>query len=170
MPILQKLLRNLFGYAAIISAGVFATMVPVLLRAPFPHATARFHAEPYGLLLIAMRELIFVLPPVVAIVNGMAWLALRKDLQSARPWAIAASISFLVMSAPFFVADLVILQYHMAGIVEVGGVLLLFLALNSLGIVGVMAFGKRDAMFVSAQSRSTETSDNKTFGALASAL
>ena len=168
MPILQKLLRNLFGYAAIISAGVFATMVPVLLRSPFPHATARFHAEPYGLLLIAMRELIFVLPPVVAIVNGMAWLALRNDSRSARTWAIAASISFLVLSAPFFVADLVILQYHLAGAIEFGGVLLLFLALNSLGIVGVLAFAKRDAMFVAAQRSSTETSDN--FGVLASAL
>src|SRR6476659_7236090 len=74
MPLMLKLLRNLFGYAAIIFAGVFATMVPVLLRAPFPHTTARFHAEPYGLLLIFMRELIMFTPPFVAIVNAMAWI------------------------------------------------------------------------------------------------
>ena len=116
-----------------------------------------------------MREIIFLLPPIVAIVNGMAWLALRKDSQSARPWAIAASISFLVLSAPFLVADLVILHYQLAGAIEFGGVLLLFLTLNSLGIVGVVAFGKRDAMIVPAQSRPAASNDTKSFGTLASA-
>jgi hypothetical protein len=168
MPLLQKLLRNLFGYAAIISAGVFATMVPALLRAPFPHATPRFHAEPYGLLLIFMRELIFLMPPVVTIVNGMAWLALRKGSASARQWAIAASISFLVLSAPFLVADVVIVQDHLAGPFAFGGVFILFLVLNSFGIVGVAAFGKRDAMSVSDMSRPAVATD-ASLGRLASA-
>ena len=169
MPILQKLLRNLFGYAAIISAGVFATMVSVLLRSPFPHATARFHAEPYGLLLIVMRELIFLMPPVVAILNGMAWLRLRKGSQSARSWAIAASISFLMLSVPFLVADVVILQYRLVGAFAFGGILVLFLVLNSLGLAGVAAFAKRDAMFVPDLSNPAVLSDPKSFGTFAKA-
>jgi len=169
MPLMQKLLRNLFGYAAIISAGVFATMVPVLLRAPFPHTTARFHAEPYGLLLIFMRELIMFTPPFVAIVNAMAWIALRKGFQSARLWAIAASISFLVLSVPFLVADVVIVQYQLTGFVEFAGVLVLFLALSSFGIAGVAAFAKRDAMSVFGSSCQPVASDTKNHGTLASA-
>lgn len=169
MPILQKLLRNLFGYAAIISAGVFATMVPALLRAPFPHATARFHAEPYGLLLIFMRELIMLAPPFVAILNGMAWLTLRKGSQSARPWAIAASCSFLVLSAPFLVADFVILQYRLTGAIGFLGVLILFVALSSLGVAGVAAFAKRDAMFVSDLGNAPVIGDTKSLVTFAKA-
>ena len=169
MPLMQKLLRNLFGYAAVISAGVFATMVPVLLRAPFPHATARFHAEPYGLLLIFMRELMMLAPPFVAVINAMAWLTLRKGSPSARPWAIAASISFLVLSVPFLVADVVILQYRLTGLVGFSGVLFLFLALSSLGIAGVAAFAERDALFSSDLNHQTVTSDSNSVGELAKA-
>ncbi|WP_348264243.1 hypothetical protein P8935_06845 [Telmatobacter sp. DSM 110680] len=169
MPVLQKLLRNMFGYAAIISAGVFATMVPVLLRSPFPHATARFNADPYGLLLIFMRELIMLAPPFVTIVNAVAWLTLRKGSRSARPWAIAASISFLVLSAPFLVAGVVILQYHLTGFVGFAGVLILFLILSAVGIAGVAAFAKRDAMSVSCISRPTVASNTRSVGTLASA-
>lgn len=169
MPLMQKLLRNLFGYAAIISAGVFATMVPALLRAPFPHATAHFHAEPYGLLLIFMRELIMLTPPFVAIANAMAWLTLRKGSKSARPWAITASISFLVLSVPFLIADIVILQYQLTGFVGFAGVLVLFLVLSSFGIAGVAAFAKRDAMSVSEIRRPNVASNKESLNIFASA-
>ena len=137
-----KILRRCFGYSAIIFALIFATMLPVLLRAPLPHATPRFHAEPLGILLIAMRQWMLVMPPFVAVVNALAWWALTKNRSDARRWAIGACISFLVMSAPFFVADLVILPGTIAFI----GVLVFALALSSLGMTGIAVFSRYDAI------------------------
>ena len=119
MPNLQKLLRSSFGYASIVSFAVFIALSPALLRAPLPHLTSRFHAEPVSLLLIAMRELILVMPAVMAITTGLAWWALRKGLPSARSRALAASLSCLVMSTPFLVADIAIVRYSLGGPVEI---------------------------------------------------
>jgi hypothetical protein len=147
MPNLQKLLRSSFGYASIVSTAVFIALSPALLRAPLPHATSRFHAGPISLLLIAMRELILVMPAVMAVMTGMAWWSLRKGLRSARSRALAASFSCLLMSTPFLVADIAIVRYSLAGAVEVTGVLVLFITLLSLGVAGLVAFGKRNAPF-----------------------
>jgi len=117
-------------------------MIPALLQAPTPHATPRFHAEPMGILLIVMRELMLVLPPIVAIVNGRAWWALTKQLSCARQWAIVACLSFLAMSLPFYVADLVILPGTLAFI----GVSVFALVLSSLGFTGIAVFVKYDAL------------------------
>jgi cytochrome bd-type quinol oxidase subunit 2 len=156
MPKLQKLLRSSFGYASIVSSAVFIALSPALLRAPLPHATSRFHAEPVSLLLIAMRELILVMPAVMAVMTGMAWWALRKGLPSARSRALAASISCLVMSTPFLVADVAIVSYSLAGAVEFTGVLVLFVTLLSIGIAGLVAFRKRSApLAASVQPRVT---------------
>jgi hypothetical protein len=137
-----KILRRCFAGASIVFAFVFATMLPALLRAPLPHATPRFHAEPVGILLIAMREMILVMPPFVAIVNGIAWWTLRNNLAATRRWAIGACSSFLVMSVPFFVADLVI----QPGTVGFIGVLLFALALSSIGITGIAVFSNYGAL------------------------
>jgi hypothetical protein len=51
------------------------------------------------------------------------------------------------MSAPFLVADVAIVRYSLAGPVEFIGVLVLFVTLVSIGIGGLVAFGKRDAQF-----------------------
>src|ERR1700757_2204283 len=145
MPKLRKLLGSCFGYAAVISSAMFTSLAPVLFRSPLPHVTSRFHAEPVQLLLIAMRELLLVMPAIVGVASGMAWWAIRKNAPSARPWAIAASISSLVQSAPFFLADVAIVQYSVTGVVGFTGVLVLSLALLSLGIAGIVAFGKHNA-------------------------
>jgi hypothetical protein len=155
----HRFLRSCFGYAAIASSAVAITLVPVFLRAPFPRATPRVGAEPYLLLLFAMRETILLMPAVVAVVAGMAWWTLRKGGPSARRWAIAASISFLVVSAPFLVANVAIVRYSLTGAIEFAGVLVLFVTLLLLGIAGLAAFDKRYAPIV--------TADGKGFGALA---
>lgn len=152
MPNSQKFMRSIFGYAAIIFGAVFVTLLPVIVGSPLPHATPRFHADTIGLLLIAMRELILVMPPVVAIVNGMAWWSLRKSAPSARWWAIAASVSLLVLSAPFFDADVAIMQYGVVGIIGFTGILLLSGALLLLGSMGLAAFRKRDGLFAADRS------------------
>ena len=143
MTVIQKFTRTCFGYTSIVSACVFVSLAPFLLSAPLPHATPRFHAGPVSLLLIAVRELILVMPAVLSVVTGMAWWSLRKGLSSARPRALAASISCLVMSTPFFVADISIARYSLSGPVEFTGVLLLFVAMLSIGITGIVAFSKR---------------------------
>lgn len=170
MPELHKFLRSCFGYAAIASSAVAITLVPVFLRAPFPHATSRFHAEPIQLLLIAMREMILLMPAVLAVASAMAWWTLRKGDPSARRWAIAASISSLVMSAPFLVADVAIVQYSLTGAVGFIGVLVFFVILLSLGVEGLATFSKRNAPFVASPGLSRVTADGKSMGALVSAL
>lgn len=170
MPKSQKLFCNCFGYVAIISSAVFITLLPVLLRSPLPHATPRFQADFLGLLLIFMREMILVAPPVVAVVNGMAWWSLRNGAPSARRWALAASLSSVVLSAPFLVADAVIVQYSLTGAVGFTGVLVLFLILFSLGFAGLAAFGKRDAMLLADPDLPRVTTGGKQLVALSGSL
>jgi len=167
MPKLQKLLRSSFGYASIVSFAVFIALSPALLRAPLPHATARFHVGPVSLLLIAMRELILVMPAVMAVMTGMAWWALRKGLPSARARALAASIACLVMSTPFLVADIAIVSDSLTGPLGFTGVLVLFATLLSLGLAGLFAFGKRNAASTATVTPRV-TSDAQGLGALAS--
>jgi hypothetical protein len=169
MPNFQKLLRSSFGYASIVSSAVFIALSPALLNAPLPHATSRFHAGPVSLLLIAMRELILVMPAVLAVMTGMAWWSLRKGLPSARSHALAASFSCLLMSTPFLVADIAIVRYSLAGTVEATGVLALFVTLVSLGVAGLVAFGKRNASFA-APVHPRVVNNVQGMGALASTL
>jgi hypothetical protein len=170
MPKLQKFLRSCFGYAAIVSSALFISLAPILLRSPLPHTSPRFHAAPLLLFLIAMRELLLLMPPVMAIVSGMAWWALRNGASSARQWAIAASISSLVLSAPFFDADVAIVQYSVAGVIGFTGVLVLSLALLSLGIAGLVAFGKGSSTQEVDLALRDKATDEKSLRALASAL
>ena len=167
MPKLQKLLRSSFGYASIVSSAVFIALSPALLQAPLPHTTPRFHADAVSLLLIAMRELILVMPAVMAVMTGLAWWALRKGLPSARSRALAASISCLVTSTPFLVADIAIVSYSLTGPVGFTGVLVLFVTLLSLGIAGLVAFSKRNAV-TTATVAPRVTSEAQSVGALAS--
>jgi hypothetical protein len=141
---LQKFMRTAFGYASIVSSAVFIALSPELLTAPLPHLTSRFHAGPVSLLLIAVREIMLVMPAVLAISSGLAWWALRKGLPAARSRALAASVASLVMSTPFLAAGIAIQLYSLAGPVEVTGVLVLFATLLSLGITGLVAFNKRN--------------------------
>ena len=166
---LQKLLRSSFGYASIVSSAVFITLSPALLRAPFPHAAPRFHADSFGMLLIAMREIMLVMPAVMAVSTGLAWWALRKGLPSARTRTLSASISCLLMSLPFLVAGIAIVKYSLAGPVEFAGVLVLFVTLMSLGIAGLVAFGKRRTPFA-APVHARAANDAQGMGALVSTL
>ncbi len=116
-----------------------------------------------------MREVILVMPAVMAITTGLAWWALRKGLPSARMRVLAASISCLLMSMPFLVAGIAIVKYSLAGSVELAGVLVLFVTLVSVGTAGLVAFGKRNAPFAaSVQPRVTNSMEG--MGALASTL
>ena len=107
--------------------------------------TSHFHAEPVGILLIVMREMILMLPPALALVNGMARWAVRNNQPSARRWAMAASYLFLVFSVPFFVADIVILQYAMVGTIGTVGVSS-SLIFSGIGITGLAYFSRCEVL------------------------
>ena len=166
---LQKLLRTCFGYASLVSFAVCIAVSPVLLRAPFPHAASRFHAAPFSLLLIAMREVILLMPAVMAVVNGLAWWALRKRRPSARRRALAASISCLLMSTPFLVLDIAIAKYSFVAATEFTCVLVVFITLLSIGIAGLVAFGKRSAVTIATVAPRVRN-DVQGMGVLASTL
>ncbi len=137
-----KILRRCFAYAAFIFALMFIASIPVLIATPFPHTTPRFHAEFVGFLLIGMREMILLLPPFIAVVNAIAWWAVKNSRPSARNWAIAACASFLILSIPFFVADVVILQYSLFGPVGIMGVFVFAMILSALGLTGLAVFSR----------------------------
>ena len=137
-----KIFRRCFGYSAIIFACVFATTLPVLLRAPLPFPASRFHAEPVSIFLIATWQLLLVSPVVVAVINAIAWWTITKNRPSARRCAIAACTSLLIMSLPFFATDYVIVP----GSVGFFAVLAFALVLSSVGITGIAVFVKYDAV------------------------
>ena len=141
-----KILRRCFACIAFVFALVFIAMLPAIIQAPFPHATTNFHADPAGILLIVMREMILVMPPAMALVNGIAWWMVRKSRPSARRWAMTSSSLFLVFSVPFFVADVVILQYQLAGAVGIVGVFLSSLMFSGLGITGLAYLTRCEAL------------------------
>jgi len=141
-----KILRRCFTYATFIFALLSFVVLPPLFHAPFPRATANFHADPAGIILFAMRELILMLPPVLAVVNGIAWWTLKTNRESARRWAMAASSLFLVYSLPFFVADIVIVEYSMSGTFAIIGVFVSTLFFSALGVTGLACFARREAL------------------------
>jgi hypothetical protein len=141
-----RFLRRSFVYATFVFGLLSFMVLPPLVRAPFPHATANFHADPAGIILIVMRELILMLPPVLAIVCAMAWITLRSNHRSAPRWAMAASSLFLVYSLPFFVAAIVILEYSMAGTFVIVGVFVSSLFFSALGVTGLACFSRSESL------------------------
>jgi len=141
-----KILRRSFAYAAFVFALVSFAAIPALLHAPFPRATANFHVDILGIVLIAMRQLILMLPPVLAVVSGMAWWTLTKSRASARLWALTGSSLFLIYSLPFFVAAIAMIEYSLAGAVPIIGVFVSSLFFSALGISGLACFTRREAL------------------------
>jgi hypothetical protein len=141
-----KILRRSFAYAAFVFALVSFAAIPALLHAPFPRATANFHADILGIILISMRELILMLPPALAVVSAMAWWTLSKNRASARIWALTGSSLFLVYSLPFFVAAIAMIEYSLTGAFPIIGVFASSLFFSSLGVTGLACFSRSEAL------------------------
>lgn len=148
MRMFRRFMRVCFANAALIFLVVSIALVPAFFRSSFPRGAPSFHPESLfstslRFLLRVLTVLIFVTPPVAALLNGMAWWTLRTGAPSARRWAMAASISFLVLGIPLLAADSAVLSYPVAG-----GFLGLFIltgALFLLGTAGLLAFARQDA-------------------------
>ena len=141
-----RVLRLCFLYAAFVFGVLSIALVPVLIRSPFPHSTPHFHLDLLGMILIVMRQLILMLPPALAIVSGAAWWTLRKSRTSARRWAMAASSLFLVYSLPFFVADIAIVEYSLAGAFAIVGVFVSAVFFSAFGVTGLAYFSRYEAL------------------------
>lgn len=141
-----KILRLCFAYAAFVFGILFIPMLPAVVRAPLPHGTSFFHLDPAGMVLILMREIILLLPPALATVSGIAWWTLRKNRASGRRWAMAASSLFLVYSLPFFVADIVIMEFALAGAFALTGVFVSAVFFSAFGVTGLAYFSRYEAL------------------------
>ena len=141
-----RILRKLFAYTAFLFAMVFVFMFPIVIRAPFPHTSARAHFDLLGMILVLMRETILFMPLILALVNGIAWWSVRNARSSAHRWAMVSSALFLVFSLPFFVADIVIVEYSMTGAVAIIGIFLSSLVFSGMGIAGLTFFSHSRAL------------------------
>lgn len=141
-----KVLRLCYMYAALIFGMLSIVILPAFIRAPFPHGTPYFHFDPLGMLLIAMRELILMLPPALAVVSGCAWWTLKKGHVSGRRWALAASSLFLIYSLPFFVADVAIIEFSLAGAFAIAGVFVSAVFFSAFGVTGLAYFSRYEAL------------------------
>jgi hypothetical protein len=141
-----KVLRLSYMYAAFVFGTLSIAMLPMVIRSPFPHATPYFHLDLLGILLIVMRQLILMLPPALAVTSGAAWWTMKKGSASARRWAMAASSLFLLYSLPFFVADVAILEYSLAGAFAIIGVFISAVFFSALGVTGLAYFSRYEAL------------------------
>jgi hypothetical protein len=144
MSLLQKILHKSFLWSAIVFAAIFLEMTPILMRSPLPHPIARFHAQPFDILLMAAREILLIMPAVAAFACTMAWWTRRNNASDARHWSILASASMIALSTPFFVADFTLLRYFAGRTFDFVGVLAVAIVLFSIGIIGVATFGRRN--------------------------
>lgn len=147
-----RVLRLCFVYAAFVFGMLSIFLVPALIRSPFPHSTPHFHLDLLGMILIAMRQLILMLPPALAVVSGTAWWTLRKGRTSGRRWAMAASSLFLVYSLPFFVADIAIVEYALAGAFAIVGVFVSAVFFSAFGVTGLAYFSRYETLAPAAVS------------------
>jgi hypothetical protein len=97
----------------------------------------------FSLFMLSLSKLILAMPPVLGVLYGMAWWTVRQGKASGRRWAIAASLGMLLLSVPLLVASCFIVMYSprvaVTFLIFVGVVL-------ALGVLGLVAFGRRDSM------------------------
>src|SRR5271157_651667 len=102
------------------------------------------HNKPISIVNVVFLITFLVSPPFVAFLNGMAWWTVKKGKTTARGWAIAASISLILSSIPVLASGIFAWKYtpieFLIGLFVIGA------AIMALGIVGLVAFTRRDAM------------------------
>ena len=140
---LRKFVGSCFANVALISLMVTVTIVPALFSPKLLQATGQIEM---GLLFF------FLMPPIVAFVNGMAWWTLKNGKTSGRWWAIAASISLLALGLLFLLADFAALRQTRLG--DFAWLLIVACFLLYIGIAGIVAFVKRDSHMPATPQRS----------------
>ena len=142
MPKFRKFMSSCFGYGALIYLFAGVPLLPLLLRTntqidAMTRAGRTFSANDRVVLL--MVKAIFLSATIVGLVNAVAWWRLKNRKRGSKPWAIAASLSYLLVSS-VQVVDLTYLQAHRHS--GRPPAILLILAMQMfLGFGGLAAFG-----------------------------
>ena len=102
MLTLRKLMHVCFANAAILFFVCSITAVPFFFKMQEYYKSAPADSLPVltisQSLLLDLGNFIVLSPVLITFVNGMAWWTLRAGKTSARFWALAASLTFLLMS------------------------------------------------------------------------
>ena len=150
MPNLRKFLCSCFGFCSVIYLFAACSAVASMFHTqsafhslPSTHSSA-LHSPFVTATLLSLGELIRAMPLVLGILYGMAWWKVRRGKASGRGWAIAASLVMVLQSIPFFIVPfLVRAQVPLS---RVRAELILAVFMLALGIAGLVAFARRDAM------------------------
>lgn len=139
-----------FGNFALVFIMVSTATVPRLFHSYYARGIlsstpgAIHHNKPLSIFQIVLLTIILVSPAFVAFLNGMAWWTVKKGKTSARGWAIAASLSLIISSIPVFAPALFARKYtpieFLIGLFVIGA------AMMAIGISGLVAFVRRDAV------------------------
>jgi hypothetical protein len=147
---LRKFLCACFGNLALVFILVSISTVSRLFHSYHARGLlsstpgAIHHNKLLSIFLVVLLIIIRVLPPLVALLNGMAWWTVRKGKASGRGWAIAASLSLILLSIPIFASGFFAWKYtpikFLMGLFVIGASMMAF------GITGLVAFARSDAM------------------------
>ena len=103
----RRVLRTLFGYAALVYLLAGIPLIPVLIKSfsldQEAAASGRTFTATESLLLLS--KFIFLSATVIGAISGVAWWTLKTGRRGARVWAIAASVTFLLASAFLAISD-----------------------------------------------------------------
>ena len=139
-----------FRFIALVFLLASFSMISLLFRSPhptniMPDAQNPAHAHLlFSVVLHMLARLLRVTPIVLAFLYGMAWWTVSKGKPSGRGWAIAASLAMLFQLVPFLNVT------YYAWVYAPRGAWMGFLIVDGLvlaiGIPGLVAFGRREAM------------------------
>jgi len=148
MLTLRKLLRACFANAALIYLIASGSILPALLQLRTSNRYFLKNAPitpTFGeTLLFLLAQFIFVLPVLIAGLNGVAWWTLRMGKHSARTWALVASLSLLLTgiglwSVELYLNDRVLTLHPPLFLWIIGAHVLV-------GSAGIVAFSSRDSV------------------------
>ena len=142
MPKFRKFMSACFGYGALVYLLAGIPLLSFVLRMNAQTGTMASAGRTLTLpdtLVLLMVKAIFLSATVVGSVNAIAWWTLKNRKRGARLWALAASVSYLLVSALQVIDDRYLLAHGQSGHPPV---YFEMLALQMfLGLGGLAAFG-----------------------------
>jgi hypothetical protein len=141
MLVLRRLLCGCFSFLALIFLLVSVSTVPHILHPAYPHA---YLHTPRGTVAMLLGKLVLALPLPLGALYGMASWTVTRGKPGARAWAIAASVTLLLLCVPVTFVTIYVAKH--ASFRQMPGNFLIFNAIAlAFGIAGLVAFGPRDA-------------------------
>jgi hypothetical protein len=148
---LRRFLSGCFGFFALSFLLAAITTVPLASRIPGSSLALRAHgASPHEQwAMLSLSKFLFILPLILGYLFAMAWWTTRKGKASARAWALAASLLIALQSIPLLVFALYTMRaFPVERLPQ--GIVILNALMTVLGILGIVAFARRDSTAVPA--------------------